>query len=146
MSQNHKLNDMGQITTNRSIVFSAHRKRIEFVNAHNRAVRKIVLDDENLPIHFGLRCDGVLVGDKHMNQHEYYIELKGSNVRHAICQLANTLERLSREPRTHNKSCYAICSRVPRAETDIQVSQKRFRIQYSAHLSFATYNAKVDLK
>jgi len=99
MLLNCKLNHMGQTTTNRSIVFSAKGKRIEFVNANVRTVRKINLDDEDLPVKFGFRCDGILVDDKSMDWHEHYIELKGSNVRHAIDQLANSLKLLSREPR-----------------------------------------------
>lgn len=145
MQQNCKLNRMGQTTTNRVIVFSAKRKRIEFVNSQERNVRKIKLDDEKLPADFGLRCDGILVGDESMNWHEHYIELKGSNVRHAIDQLANTLKLLSREPRIQKKSCYAICSRIPRAGTDTQIVKKRFRALYSARLSFTSRNEKVHL-
>ncbi len=145
MPQNCKLNRMGQTTTNRRIVFSANRKRIEFVNANSRTIRKIELDNENLPGSFGLRCDGILVGDESMDLHEHYIELKGSDVRHAIEQLANTLKHLSREPRIQKKSCYAICSRIPRAGTDIQIAKKRFRTRYSALLSFTTRQAQVNL-
>lgn len=141
-----RLDLMGQATTNRRIVFAAQGKRIEFVNARERTVRQIELDRETLPSDFGPRCDGVLVGDESMARHEHYVELKGSNVRHALEQLENTLQRLSRDLTHQRKSCYAICSRVPRVGTDVQIAQRRFRTRYAARLSLRTLELLVNLK
>ena len=145
MPSNQTLDHMGKLTDAPRIVFADRRNRIEFENDLRRTVRRIDLDDEVLPSDFGLRCDGLLVGEADLDWHEHYIELKGSDIGKAVSQLENTLTRLSRDPVRQRKSCHVICSRVPRAGTDVQIAKTRFLRQYAASLNFKTREATVRL-
>ena len=145
MPRECKLDNMGRAVAERSIVFSANRKRIEFLNPLQKTVRKIDLDQENLPSTFGPRCDGIIVCNECLNQHEHYVELKGSHVNHAITQLTNSLQKLSFNPRTQSKSCYIICSRVPKTGTDIQNNRLTFSRNYNSQLTIKTHSMRVDL-
>jgi hypothetical protein len=145
MPPNETLDHMGQLTDAQRIVFADKRNRIEFDNDLRRTVRKIDLDDEQLPQSFGLRCDGILVGSADLELHEHYVELKGSDIGHAVAQLTNTLVRLSRNPTRQRKSCHVISARIPKAGTDIQIAKVRFLRQYAAFLNFKTRGATVRL-
>jgi hypothetical protein len=128
------LNALGRLTPNRVIVFREKNKRIAFENAQAVTVREVHLDNEALPPDFGPRCDGVLVCPAEVPNHEHYVELKGSDVGHAVEQLRNSLQKLSRDVARQPKSCYVISSRVPRAGTDIQRFQRQFHRQYVSML------------
>jgi hypothetical protein len=145
MPPNDALTHLGQITRQRISVFEENRRRIAFHNPLEKTVRKIDLDDERLPTDFGPRCDGVLVCPSEIPNHEHYVELKGSDVGHAVEQLRNTLQNLSRDPARQSKSCYVISSRVPRAGTDIQRFQRQFRSQYGSALFVRSREMTVTL-
>jgi hypothetical protein len=145
MPPNDALTHMGQITQQRVVVFEENHRRIEFRNLQEITVRKVNLDDENLPDDFGPRCDGILVCPSEMTNHEHYVELKGSDIGHAVEQLRNSLQKLSRDVARQPKSCYVISSRVPRAGTDIQRFQRQFRSQYGSVLYVRSRELTVTL-
>jgi hypothetical protein len=145
MPPSDALTRLGQITRQRVVVFEENHRRIEFRNLQENSVRKIDLDDENLPDDFGLRCDGILVCPSEVPNHEHYVELKGSDVGHAVEQLRNSLRKLSRDAARQPKSCYVISSRVPRAGTDIQRFQRQFRSQYVSMLYVRSREMTVTL-
>lgn len=132
MPSSDALTNRGYTTQQRVIVFDENRRRIEFQNPSQKTVRKIALDDESLPEDFGLRCDGILVCPSVTPNHEHYVELKGSDIGHAVAQLRNSIQKLSRDVARQPKSCYVISSRVPRVGTDIQRVQRQFHSQLAS--------------
>ncbi len=63
-----------------------------------------------------LRCDYMLLA----KGIEFYIELKGQDLLHAVSQIKATIKRLSPEFKNKNKKAYVICTRSPLSSTQIQ--------------------------
>lgn len=79
------------------------------------------------------RCDYLLIQKD--NGKEYFVELKGTNINHAIQQIEATIPRLSKNPKRQNKLCFVIATEVsPKFNTQKQNLQKSFRMKYNAQL------------
>lgn len=71
------------------IVFEEKKSKVTFLNPNGFLQRKIKID--NCVITEGIRCDYLLITDKRLY---YFVELKGSDVDHAVEQIAQTLARV----------------------------------------------------
>lgn len=87
----------------------------------------------------GLRCDYlVFPNPKDIKKTlEIYIELKGSQISHAIEQLEATMRQLSDNTAKAEKVCIIVSTRCPITGTDIQNFKTKFK---------KTYNAKLEVK
>ena len=73
-----------------SFVSSENGCRHEAKNPGGKMVRQFKVDGEVFPSGSGpLRCDWLVLNDT--DQHAYYIELKGSDIPHAIAQIEATI-------------------------------------------------------
>lgn len=67
-------------------------------------------------------------------QDERYIELKGSDISHAIKQLRSTIIQLGGSP--NNRHSYIICTKVaPMITTTIQKAKIEFKKKYNSDLT-----------
>jgi hypothetical protein len=88
------------------------------------------------------RCDFAI--DPHTDL-EIYVELKGSDVKHAIEQLESTISIISSNPKLARKLCIVVSTRVPRQGTNIQTLQRRFMLRYRATLRIKNGKDLLDL-
>jgi hypothetical protein len=81
-----------------------------------------------------MRCDYLVIAPGQ----EIYIELKGSNVKHAVEQLATTIEHKHIKQLTDKSSlklCFIASTRCPINSTEIQNLKKKFKQKYQAKLT-----------
>ena len=92
------------ILQDQKIVLREHSRSTTFNNRSRRSIRRIRIDD--CVIRDGKRCDYLLIlQDTNV---EYFVELKGCQVRHAIDQLESTIKAVSADSRKLEKHCFVI--------------------------------------
>lgn len=77
-------------TTDSNIVFRENKARICFLNSNRKPYDRITVD--GCVIREGNKCDFLLASCEFGDQ--YFVELKGENLEHAIIQLESTFTRL----------------------------------------------------
>jgi hypothetical protein len=65
---------------------------------------------------------------------EFYVELKGQDLEHAILQIKATIHRLSLNYKSASKISYIICTRSPMTSSEIQNYKLEFRKKYNSKL------------
>ncbi len=127
-------------TNDSQIKFEENNRKIIFQNPERKPYQKVLVD--SCIIKDGIRCDVLLLsGDEH---EERYVELKGTDVMHAIEQLEATIKRLGEFD--DNRHSYVICTNVaPAYTTTIQKKQFYFRNQYKSELLVRTKQFDVSL-
>ncbi len=115
-------------TTQTRIVCQEKSSKITFVNTSKQEVQKITVDD--CAITKGYRCDYLIIN---ANKTEYFVELKGRGIDHAIEQLEASMAAISSSGKT-TKWCFIISSRCPLLTSKIQEIKLIFRRKYNAIL------------
>jgi len=115
-------------TSSSKIVCEEKASKITFVNASHQEVIKILVD--GCAITEGARCDYLVLNGQGK---EHFVELKGSDVSHAVEQLEASINILSANPRSE-KLCFIVSSRCPLLTTKIQDLKARFKKKYNATL------------
>ncbi|MGE8370965.1 MAG: hypothetical protein ACN6PC_05895 [Pseudomonas putida] len=105
-------------TTNTIEKFEENRSVLKIHNKQKLPLSRRQVD--GCLITKGIKCDWMLVEEE--SKTEIYIELKGSDVEHAVDQICKTAETLSSSPR--RKWGYVICTRSPMSATEIQRATK----------------------
>ncbi len=112
-----------------------NRSKFRIENPQRLEVTVIQVDD--CVIKQGLRCDYLVITpskDKSFDSQEIYIELKDSNVKHAVEQIATTIQKLGLNM-SAAKLCFIASTRGPINSTQIQNLKKKFRKKYNAKLT-----------
>lgn len=123
-----------------NIVFEQNRRRVCFYNP-NRQICKCVQVD-GCAITVGIRCDNMLTS--HDERCEYFVELKGTDVKHAIEQLRVSIQTLGEF--TDNRSAYVVSTNVaPALTTTIQRAKRDFRTKLQAELIIKEKQADIRL-
>ncbi|MFK0032961.1 hypothetical protein [Pseudomonas monteilii] len=105
--------------TNKSIEkFEENRSTFKVHNKSRRNLARHQVD--GCLIKSGIKCDWLLVEED--SKTEIYIELKGSDIEHAVEQICKTVEQLS-TPKSKRWG-YVICTRSPLSTTEIQRAAK----------------------
>lgn len=119
-----------KITNNNKIyVFSEKQSKLTLENTKEQLSTKIEVDGCAIN-DTGIRCDYMLVPP----DQEFYIELKGQDIEHAIKQIERTIQLLSSDARNIVKRSYIICSRSPLNSTAIQSYQYSFKKKFNSKL------------
>jgi hypothetical protein len=112
--------------TNNSIEkFEENRSVIKITNKSKRLLLRHKVD--GCLVTDGIKCDWMLV-DKETKT-EIYIELKGSDISHAVSQICATVDKLSDTP--SKKWGYVICTRCPMSTTQVQTASKKVAKSHS---------------
>lgn len=128
-------------TTDSQIKLEELNRKIIFLNPDRRIYKKVQVDA--CTITSGLRCDKLLLSQDECE--ERYVELKGTDVLHAIDQLEETIERLGEFD--NNRHSYVICTNVaPIYTTQIQRKQKLFKKRYNSELVVKEKQLVVSLR
>lgn len=123
-----------------NIVFEQNRRRVCFYNP-NRQICKCVQVD-GCAITEGIRCDNMLTF--HDERCEYFVELKGTDVKHAIEQLRVSIQTLGEF--TDDRSAYVVSTNVaPALTTTIQRAKRDFRTKFQAELIIKEKQADIRL-
>jgi len=102
-------------TNSKMIVFRENKSEFRIENKAQRQVEKHQVD--GCLISNGIKCDWLLIDSE--TRKEAYIELKGSDVEHAINQIVASAKSLSKTP-ADKKLGYVICTKSPLNSTEIQ--------------------------
>lgn len=119
-----------QYTNASNIKFEENKKKIIFRNPNRKECLKIQID--GCAIKYGEKCDNLLkVGKAKEQGPEYYVELKGEDVGHALEQIKRTIQTI------HNDRspvmAFIICTNVsPALNTKIQKFKKQLKEKYQA--------------
>jgi hypothetical protein len=114
------------------IVCQEGRYKVVFKNPRRLLVQKIKID--GCMILTGPRCDYLVIFGKPIT--EVYIELKGSDIRHALRQIERTIGLFSQDRVCCQKICYVVCRNVaPQIQTRIQGEKLRLKKNYNAKLT-----------
>ncbi len=111
------------------IVCKEHNRKISFLNTQRGEVTKILVDGCEINDK-GVRCDYLVIKD----QVERYVELKGSNINHAIKQLKRSINLLSVNPKSSKKESFIISSRCPKSSAAILELKLKFRKEFNSSL------------
>lgn len=122
------------------ISLSEKNSSLKINNPERREVRKIRVD--GCVITEGPRCDYLIISPKNM---EYFIELKGSDVKHAIEQLEASIKKISQQPKTHPKKCYIISTSCSLLTTQSQKYKIAFKNHYGAFLFIKERNLQITI-
>jgi hypothetical protein len=121
--------DCESVITDQKIVLEEKLSKIVIHNRSRSTIRKIRVD--GCAIKEGIRCDFLLITDSGC---ELYIELKGSDVAHAVAQIERTIGLVSMDKRKCNKLSFIISTRCPLLTPKIQEIKVRFKRQYNCSL------------
>lgn len=113
-------------TTQKKIVLAENKMRFIFDNPLQKEVKIVKVDHCQLPDN-EVKCDFMAITD----DIEYYIELKGQNIKYAVKQLENTIEKLSKDFKRAKKKGFVISSKSPLAFPQIQKIAKAFKKKYN---------------
>lgn len=119
-----------QNTTDSHIKFEERKKKIIFHNPDRKECLKIQVD--GCAIKVGDKCDNLLkIGYADQQGPEYYVELKGEDVGHAMTQILQTIQII------HNDRspvmAFIICTNVsPALSPKIQQFKKQLKEKYNA--------------
>src|SRR5690242_18611789 len=113
------------------IKLSGHRtSTLYLLNPAQRQVVRILVD--NCAIYNGPRCDWLVCARDNISNEEIFVELKGSDLGHAVKQLEATIPQLSTDPKHGSKRCYVASTRNPLTDTEAQRYKVRFKRDYNA--------------
>lgn len=121
-----------QYTNESYIKFEERKKKIIFRNQNHKDCLKIQVD--GCAIKNGDKCDNLLkVGKANQQGYEYYVELKGEDVGHALKQIEQTIQTLHND---HSPMmAFIICTNVsPSLSTKIQQFKSQLKKKYNATL------------
>jgi hypothetical protein len=105
------------------IVLQENKSKITFLNPNQDKILTIKVDGCAISDNETLRCDYALIPSDEV---EIYVELKGSDIVHAVEQIESTIRLLSDNPQKIKKLCFVVSTRVPRQTTSIQQLQSQF--------------------
>lgn len=123
------------ITTDSNIKFEEHKCAIFFTNPQRKTCSRICID--GCVITEGLRCDNLLID---WNGNEYFVELKGSDISHAIKQIEATIPLLHKAG-AQIKAFIIHKSRSPQFTTEIQRAKKRLQQRYGDSTILSTHKS-----
>lgn len=106
-----------------------NRSKFRLYNLRRSRVKIVQVDD--CFIKEGIRCDYLLILS---NNQEIYVELKGSDVKHAVEQISRSIDLLTCNNNLNVKLCFISSTRCPINSTEIQNLKKKFRQKYNAQL------------
>ncbi|MBF0473445.1 MAG: hypothetical protein HQK91_08055 [Nitrospirae bacterium] len=121
------------------IPLEENRSKITFYNKHKVAIRKIEVDPCAIPQE--TRCDWLLIRP---DDKEFFVELKGSNLKHAFEQIEKSIELIAKDCYVRDKNIYIIISNFPKKKPNTQVERKYFQDKYNAKLMVERTNYIVE--
>jgi hypothetical protein len=124
------------------IVLQENKSKITFLNPNQDQILIIRVDNCVIKDDETLRCDYAIVP---CDEVEIYVELKGSDISHAVKQLESTIKFLSNNPQKMKKLCFVVSTRVPKQSTSVQQLQSQFKKKFNASFRIKNIQDSYDL-
>lgn len=126
--------DCEQRRSDSKIVFQENKSKITFLNPKKKEILDVKIDGCVFVDNETLRCDYLLIlnTETEDTEVEIYVELKGSDISHAVKQLESTIRLMSEDVLNMKKLCFVVSTRVPKQTTSIQKLQTYFKKNYNA--------------
>ncbi len=124
------------------IVLQENKSKITFLNPNQDKILIIRVDGCVIKDDETLRCDYALIP---CDEIEIYVELKGSDVLHAVKQIESTIRLLSQNSQKIRKLCFVVSTRVPKQTTSIQQLQSQFKKMFNASFRIKNIQDVYDL-
>ncbi|MEB3293714.1 MAG: hypothetical protein VKJ24_11195 [Synechococcales bacterium] len=131
-----------KICHDRILSIQENKSKIIFENPQSLEICCLQVD--NCAIKEGPRCDYAMTVEHIVD--EFYIELKGQDIRHAFQQLEATIKQISSDVKKCPKICFIISTRVPLTGPEIQVASKQFKSKFNAKLEIKNLKHTCCLK
>lgn len=128
--------------TDSKIVLKENRSKITFLNPKQDSILIIKVDGCAIKDTETLKCDFALVPSQEV---EVYVELKGSDIFHAVEQIESTIKWISEDPKKIRKLCFVVSTRVPKQTTSIQQLQSQFKKKFNASFRIKNLQDECDL-
>ncbi len=112
-----------------------NRSKFRLENQNKLEIRVIQVD--GCAIKKGMRCDYLVIVPHQYNssnEQEIYIELKGSDIKHAAEQIFISIQKLTNNI-SLSKLCFVASTRCPVTSTEVQNLKKKFKKKYNATLT-----------
>ena len=113
------------------VVCSEKGKKISFINKRRISIEQIKID--GCQIQEGKKCDFLV----RTSDNEYFIELKGSNIKHGILQLKESMRKLASKRVTR---AFIVARRFPRTGASLLNQQSKFRREVGIKLELKKLN------
>jgi hypothetical protein len=126
----------------KKIVLEENKSKITFLNPNQDKILRIKVDGCVISDNETLRCDYALIPSDEV---EIYVELKGSDIVHAVEQIKSTIQLLSDNPQKIKKLCFVVSTRVPKQTTTIQQLQSQFKRNFNASFRVKNIQDEYDL-
>ncbi|MGF1519400.1 MAG: hypothetical protein ACFCVB_16590 [Nodosilinea sp.] len=124
------------------LVLQENKSKITFLNPRQDQVLIIRVDGCVIKNNKILRCDYAIVP---CDEVEIYVELKGSDISHAVKQIESTIKLLSDNPQKTKKLCFVVSTRVPKQSTSVQQLQSQFKKKFNASFRIKNVQDSYDL-
>lgn len=128
-------------TTDKLLVVKERKSKCIFSNPNRHTLTKVIVD--GCQITDGVKCD-YLILDHCRN--EYFVELKGKDLPHAVEQLEATIQQLSDKNSIVKKQAIIVSSRNPSNDTSVQRAKKEFKKKYNTELIAKNIHAEIVIK
>ena len=120
---------------------NACRERKAIFENPNRLKIKEIRVDKCLEFE-GVKCDYLLIRPDKV---EFFVELKGKAVLHAVDQLINSINALSESPKKQEKHMRVVCSGCPMDTASIGDLRVKMKKQYNSTFVVRTNSLEEDL-
>lgn len=127
--------------TDKLLVVKERKCKCIFSNPNQHLLTKIKVD--GCQITEGIKCDYLILD--HCNN-EYFVELKGKDLAHAVEQLEATIQQLSDKSKTIKRQAIIVSSRNPSNDTSIQRAKAEFKKKYKTELLSKNIQAEIIIK
>ncbi|MDO6803940.1 hypothetical protein Q4595_15930 [Wenyingzhuangia sp. 1_MG-2023] len=117
------------ISNQKIFVFEEQKSKLSLINKDEVESTQIKVDNCLIKDN-SLKCDYMHLA----KDIEFYIELKGQDINHAVKQLKSTFKQLSSNSKKSKKISYIICARTPLSATQILKLKREFKKDYNSKL------------
>ncbi|MBD3587917.1 hypothetical protein [Bacteroides sp. GM023] len=127
--------------TDKIVVVKEKKCKCIFLNPNQYSLTKITVD--GCQITEGIKCDYLILDHCH---NEYFVELKGKDLPHAVEQLEASIQQLSAKNSTVKKQAIIVSSRYPSNDTSAQRAKALFKKKYGIELISKNIQAEITIK
>ena len=127
--------------TDKLLVVKERKSKCIFSNPNQHLLTKITVD--GCQITEGVKCDYLILDHC---QNEYFVELKGKDLPHAVEQLEASIQQLSNKSSNIKRQAIIVSSRNPPSDTTVQRAKKEFKKKYNVELATKNVQAEIVIK
>ena len=126
-----------EFSQNKVISVEENKRVFRVVNSSAKNINKVKVD--GCYISSSTKCDWLFeILENEAIKNIFYVELKGSDISHAIVQLEATIKHCKQIHGTHKRESYIVASKFPKAGTSSQVYKKNFLAKHKIQLFIDT--------